>query len=352
MYSTSFSGGEDPGLQLCQKDAHEKGNFSICTGSEKDAVPIYITEVEQSQHAMQVGQRAERGNRSAYSQAFLSMARTKPQDSARSAKVSFIFGDAPLDNPQNLGYQRLMDDSPEMLDEHGSLYLPNNEGLKHLDPSGDGDGFQYGSHMVYSSINDAKIFGNTGGIEEPLLHDICYAETTDDAEDEDEASCEEDSEVSEMGKTTFLKFSGSSDDIIDLTSLPPPEGDDEEDNDVLLHSLNLAIAAPPPGFRDSSDEEEHLVSQVTEGRGPGKLDDIPVSLIDTVPTQGNGSSEKALDDAVVSTLQALEALAASEESSHPQSNSNTGSYTNSIYSLIAPNFIRCVLLYTSIAPRC
>ncbi|XP_023682292.1 FERM and PDZ domain-containing protein 4-like isoform X2 [Paramormyrops kingsleyae] len=326
MYSTSFSGSEDPGLQLCQKDTHEKGNFSICTGIEKEAVPIYITEVEQSQHAMQVGQRAERGNRSTYCQAFLSMARTKPPDSARSAKVSFIFGDAPLDsiNPQNLGYQRLMDDSPEMLDEHGSLYLPNNEGLKHLDPSGDGDGFQYGSHTVYSSINDAKIFGNTGGIEEPLLHDICYAETTDDAEDEDEASCEEDSEVSEMGKTTFLKFSGSSDDIIDLTSLPPPEGDDEEDNDVLLHSLNLAIAAPPPGFRDSSDEEEHQVSQVTEGRGPGKLDDIPVSLIDTVPTQGNSSSEKALDDAVVSTLQALEALAASEESSHPPSTSNTG----------------------------
>uniref|UniRef100_A0A8C9TYY3 FERM and PDZ domain containing 4 n=1 Tax=Scleropages formosus TaxID=113540 RepID=A0A8C9TYY3_SCLFO len=317
-YSTSFTGCEDPGIQMHQRSTQDN-DFSVCTGNENEVAPIYITEVQQSQHVMQAGDRAERGNRSVHSQPFLSVPRSKPQDSPRSAKVSFIFGDPPLDsiNPQNLGYQRLMDESP-ILDEHGSMYLQNTEDFKTMDPSGDGESLQYGSHPVYGNIGDAKMFGNTEGIEEPLLRDICYAETTDDAEDEDEGSCEEDSVVGEMGKTTFLSLSGSSDDIIDLTSLPPPEGDDEEDNDILLHSLNLAIAAPPPGFRDSSDEEG------TEGKGPGQGEDIPVSLIDAVPTQGNVGNEKALDDAVVSTLQALEALAASEDQAHSQSDSTTG----------------------------
>ncbi|MFT7817993.1 FERM and PDZ domain-containing protein 4 isoform X1 [Arapaima gigas] len=317
-YSTSFTGCEDPSVQMRQRSSQDN-DFSVCTGSESEVAPIYITEVRQSQPAMQAGDRGERGNRSVHTQPFLSVPRSKPQESPRSAKVSFIFGDPPLDsiNPQNLGYQRLMDESP-VLDEHGSMYLQNAEDFKTTDPGGDGEGLQYGSHPIYGNIGDAKIFGNAEGIEEPLLRDICYAETTDDAEDEDEGSCEEDSVVGDMGKTTFLTLSGSSDDIIDLTSLPPPEGDDEE-NDVLLHSLNLAIAAPPPGFRDSSDEEG------TEGKGPGHREEIPVSLIDAVPTQGNTGSEKALDDAVVSTLQALEALAASEDQAHhPQSDSTTG----------------------------
>lgn len=225
-----------------------------------------------------------------------------------------------------------------MLDEHRALFLGNNEEFKAMDPCMDGDSFQYPSHAIYSNIGEAKIFGTAEGIEEPLLRDICYAETTDDAEDEDEGSCEDDSVVMgggedagdeedrgpEKTKATFLKLSGSSDDIIDLTSLPPPEGNDDEDSDVLLHSLNLAIAAPPPGFRDSSDEEEQHGPQGPKDVGPCPCGDIPVSLIDAVPTQGEGE-EKALDDAVVSTLQALEALAASEEHTHPQSHDNSGS---------------------------
>lgn len=306
-----------------------------------DGAPLYITEMQQSQHMGHMGQRAEQVSRGPHAQPYLCVPRPKPQDSPRSAKVSFIFGDPPLDrvNPQNLGYQRLMDDGPEVFDKHRSLYLqhvddykaldPVLDDYKALDPVLDGDGFQYSPHPVYG---DAKIFGNAEGIEEPLLHDICYAETTDDAEDEDEISCEEDMVV--MGdlrdkQPTFLALSESSDDIIDLTSLPPPpEGNDEEDTDVLLQSLNMAIAAPPPGFRDSSDEDEHHGAPAAEGQ-PGQVrrNDIPVSLIDAIPTQSEGESEEALDDAVVSTLQALEALAASEEQSHPQSDNSSGSYT-------------------------
>uniref|UniRef100_A0A3Q1IJ94 FERM and PDZ domain containing 4 n=1 Tax=Anabas testudineus TaxID=64144 RepID=A0A3Q1IJ94_ANATE len=242
------------------------------------------------------------------SQTYLNIPRPKPQDSSRSAKVSFIFGDPPLDsvNPQNLGYQRLMDESTEFLDNHFPMYRRLEEDYKMMDAIEDGDGYQYST----------KIFGPTECIEEPLLHDICYAETTDDAEDEDDISCEEDTVMSDIDKPMLLSLSGSSDDIIDLTSLPPPpEGNDEEDNDVLLHSLNLAIAAPPPGFRDSSDEEEQ------QGAGTGG---IPVSLIDSVPTHKAESHGEPLDDAVVSTLQALEALAASEEQSPAQSESSTG----------------------------
>ncbi|KFP01577.1 FERM and PDZ domain-containing protein 4, partial [Calypte anna] len=150
----------------------------------------------------------------------------------------------------------------------------------------------------------------------------------------------------EINRPTLLSLSGSSDDIIDLTSLPPPEGDDNED-DFLLHTLNMAIAAPPPGFRDSSDEEDSQ-NQATQPRDNKEQasnlgnDDIPVSLIDAVPTNTEGKCEKGLDDAVVSTLQALEALAASEEQQtndnsgvailraySPESSSDSGNETNS-----------------------
>lgn len=253
--------------------------------------------------------------RATCSQTYLNVPRPKPQDSSRSAKVSFIFGDPPLDsvNPQNLGYQRLMDESPEILDNHNPMYRRLEEDYKMMDAIEDGDGYQYST----------KIFGPSECIEEPLLHDICYAETTDDAEDEDDISCEEDMVMSDIDKPMLLSLSGSSDDIIDLTSLPPPpEGNDEEDNDVLLHSLNLAIAAPPPGFRDSSDEEEQ---QGAGTRTQGARNDIPVSLIDSVPTHRAEGHGEPLDDAVVSTLQALEALAASEEQSPAQSENSTGS---------------------------
>lgn len=294
-YSQEFSG------QDC-----EYLNHGRCEGQ-----PVYVTEIHQTQHTIHTVERAE-CCRIPCTQTYLNVPRPKPQDSSRNAKVSFIFGDPPMDsvNPQNLGYQRLMEDNPEILDNHSHMYRRLEEDYKLMDAIEDGDGYQYATN----------IFGPTECIEEPLLHDICYAETTDDAEDEDDISCEEDLVMSDIDKPMLLSLSGSSDDIIDLTSLPPPpEANNEEDSDVLLHSLNMAIAAPPPGFRDSSDEEEH------GGSGSGaRGSDIPVSLIDSVPTRGVGAPGPPLDDAVVSTLQALEALAASEEQGPAQSENSTG----------------------------
>ncbi|XP_050187854.1 FERM and PDZ domain-containing protein 4 isoform X1 [Myiozetetes cayanensis] len=272
----------------------------------------------------------------------------KAQDSPRGAKVSFIFGDHNLDgiSPQTLGYERLLDESPEILEKQRAIYISNASDIKGLELSPDAESIQFATNSVYATISDGKIFGAAEGIEEPLLHDICYAENTDDAEDEDEVSCEEDIMVGEINRPALLSLSGSSDDIIDLTSLPPPEGDDNED-DFLLHTLNMAIAAPPPGFRDSSDEED-TQNQATQPRDNKEQDsnlgndDIPVSLIDAVPTNTEGKCEKGLDDAVVSTLQALEALAASEEQQtndnsgvailraySPESSSDSGNETNS-----------------------
>ncbi|KAJ6667528.1 hypothetical protein lerEdw1_016649 [Lerista edwardsae] len=272
----------------------------------------------------------------------------KTQGSPRAAKVSFIFGNHSLDviNPQTLGYERLLDESPEALDKQRALYISHANDIKGLELSPDADSIQFAANSVYAGLNDGKIFGGAEGIEEPLLHDICYSENTDDAEDDDEVSCEEDIMVGEINRPALLSLSGSSDDIIDLTSLPPPEGDDNED-DFLLHSLNMAIAAPPPGFRDSSDEEDsqnHATPyrEDAEQANHSESDDIPVSLIDAVPTNTEGKCEKGLDDAVVSTLQALEALAASEEQQtndnsgvailraySPESSSDSGNETNS-----------------------
>ncbi|XP_026126876.1 FERM and PDZ domain-containing protein 4-like isoform X3 [Carassius auratus] len=296
--------------------------YAICGRREFDISPT-VSEMHQLQHRMYGDEKAERTSRASHMhpQPYFSVPKGKPQESPRSAKVSFIFGDPPLDsvNPQNLGYQRLMEDIPEVLEENRYMYAQQKD-YKPLEASLEVDGFQYGSHMVYG---DAKIFGTTEGIEEPLLRDICYAETTDDAEDDDDISCEEDMMMMMMGEikdkaNSLLSLSESSDDIIDLTSLPPPpEGDDEEDSDDLLQSLNLAIAAPPPGFRDSSDEDDHQERK-------GIKNDIPVSLIDSVPTQVAGGTGEVFNAAVVSTLQALEALAASEEQSHPQSDNSSG----------------------------
>ncbi|XP_038238419.1 FERM and PDZ domain-containing protein 4 isoform X5 [Dermochelys coriacea] len=292
------------------------------------------------------------GNRSLNQQSLLSLSglesTKKAQDSPRGAKVSFIFGDHSLDgiSPQTLGYERLLDESPEVLDKQRAIHISSTNDIKGLELSPDVESIQFATNSVYASINDGKIFGAAEGIEEPLLHDICYAENTDDAEDEDEVSCEEDIMVGEISRPTILSLSGSSDDIIDLTSLPPPEGDDNED-DFLLHSLNMAIAAPPPGFRDSSDEEDsqNQTTQYTEDKEQAsnlRNDGIPVSLIDAVPTSTEGKCDKGLDDAVVSTLQALEALAASEEQQtndnsgvailraySPESSSDSGNETNS-----------------------
>uniref|UniRef100_A0AAY5EGU5 FERM and PDZ domain containing 4 n=1 Tax=Electrophorus electricus TaxID=8005 RepID=A0AAY5EGU5_ELEEL len=294
-----------------------------------DIAPVYITELHQSQHALHMDGDIEQASRGAHThthtQAF-GRSWGMVQDSPRSAKVSFIFGDTLPDgmNSQTLGYQKLLEDPAEVLEEHRSVYIQQ-EGYKPLESGLDFDGFQYTSHMVYG---DAKIFGTTEGMDEPVLHDICYAETTDDAEDDDDISCEEDMMMS--GETrdravSVLSLSESSDDIIDLTSIPPPlEGANEEDNDNLLQSLNLAIAAPPPGFRDSSDEDEHQGAHAGGKRSSVLTGDVPVSLIDTVPTHGSRAAQEVLDQAVVSTLQALEALAASEEQSHAQSDNSSG----------------------------
>ena len=200
--------------------------------------------------------------------------------------------------------------------------------MKSLGLTPDAESIQFVANSVYANIGDVKNFEAAQGIEEPLLHDICYAENTDDAEDEDEVSCEEDLVVGEMNQPAILNLSGSSDDIIDLTSLPPPEGDDSED-DFLLRSLNMAIAAPPPGFRDSSDEEDSASQAASflgdkEPGGALQNDDIPVSLIDAVPTSTEGACDKGLDNTGVSTLDTLEALSVSED---PQTSDNSGSFT-------------------------
>eukprot|EP00069_Balaena_mysticetus_P005142 bmy_00895T0 len=273
----------------------------------------------------------------------------KAQEPPRGAKVSFIFGDLALDDgitPPTLGYERLLDQSPELLEKQRNLYISGANDTKSLDLTPDAESIQFVANSVYANIGDVKNFEAAQGIEEPLLHDICYAENTDDAEDEDEVSCEEDLVVGEMNQPAILNLSGSSDDIIDLTSLPPPEGDDNED-DFLLRSLNMAIAAPPPGFRDSSDEEDSQSQAASfledkEAGGTLQNDEIPVSLIDTVPTSAEGKCEKGLDNAVVSTLDTLEALSVSEDQQtsdnsgvailraySPESSSDSGNETNS-----------------------
>ncbi|KAM3608086.1 uncharacterized protein V6R79_018843 [Siganus canaliculatus] len=314
-YSTPNKGCEDRNNQRCSQEYSDQDCDYLDHG-RCETQPVYITEIHQPQHSVHMAERVE-CCRIPCSQTYLNVPRPKPQDPSRNAKVSFIFGDPPLDsvNPQNLGYQRLMDEGPEIIDNHSPMYRRLEEDYKMMEAIEDGDGYQY----------SPKIFGPTECIEEPLLRDICYAETTDDAEDEDDISCEEDMVMSDIDKPMLLSLSGSSDDIIDLTSLPPPpEGNDEEDNDVLLHSLNLAIAAPPPGFRDSSDEEEQQQQGAAGTQASGARNDIPVSLIDSVPTHRAEGNGEPLNDAVVSTLQALEALAASEEQSPAQSESSTG----------------------------
>nr|XP_046179304.1 FERM and PDZ domain-containing protein 4-like [Oncorhynchus gorbuscha] len=337
-YSTSLDNCEDPNAAGQDERYSSDMDFSNNGGRVNNISP-YIPERQHHTLTLQQNERPSEGRRSPQPPP-LPPARNKPQDSPRSAKVSFIFGDPPLNtvNPQNFGYERLMDESPEVPEHRPIAYLHSN-----VNNPGDFRAqvtvpFQFADgmpHVVYSNIGEELV-------EEPLLRDLCYADTTDDAEDEDDASCEEDSTGTGGGegggggttaasKATILTLSGSSDDIIDLTSLPPPEGgdDDDDDTDGVLHSLNLAIAAPPPGFRDSSDEE----SPESRPLATAGNNDMPVSLIDAVPTgsHGEGSGrERRLEDAVVTTLQALEALTVSEERPHPprpqrpQPNSNPG----------------------------
>ncbi|NXG45479.1 FRPD3 protein, partial [Psilopogon haemacephalus] len=124
------------------------------------------------------------------------------------------------------------------------------------------------------------------------------------------------------------KPSGGRDNMVDLMSLPPPGSDEEEDETT---SLLPAIAAPPPGFRDnSSDEDDPKRRAAAQSQEQGRhlcsilYDEIPVTLIDTVQPRTVRDHAQELDDALVSTLQALEALAASEDCPHPPPQQTAG----------------------------
>lgn len=338
---TTFIGEGEQEAQITYIDSKQKTvEISDGTSCPKDHRHLYMANTynsdELSQQLAQPGDAAcEADYRSLAQRSLLTFSGPetlkKAQESPRGAKVSFIFGDLAMDdgiNPPTLSYERLLDESPELLEKQSHVYMSSANDMKNLDLTPDADNIQFVEHSVYANIGDVKNFEATQGIEEPLLRDICYAENTDDAEDEDEVSCEEDLMVGDMNQPALLNLSGSSDDIIDLTSLPPPEGDDNED-DFLLRSLNMAIAAPPPGFRDSSDEEDSQsqAASFLEDKEPGSSlqnDEIPVSLIDAVPTSTEGTCDKGLDNTVVSPLEALEALSVSEEQ---QTSNNSGSFT-------------------------
>ncbi|XP_047658533.1 FERM and PDZ domain-containing protein 3 isoform X2 [Tachysurus fulvidraco] len=118
---------------------------------------------------------------------------------------------------------------------------------------------------------------------------------------------------------------------VDLTALPPPgsEEDEEiEDRGEKLQPPPPAIAAPPPGFRDNSSDEDDAkknrkaapTTGATAALAPlaDTQEKVPVTLIDNVAPRTVRDHAQELDDALVSTLQALEALAASEDYPHQQ----------------------------------
>lgn len=118
---------------------------------------------------------------------------------------------------------------------------------------------------------------------------------------------------------------------VDLTALPPPgsEEDEEiEDRGEKLQPPPPAIAAPPPGFRDNSSDEDDAkknrkaapTTGATAASAPlaDTQEKVPVTLIDNVAPRTVRDHAQELDDALVSTLQALEALAASEDYPHQQ----------------------------------
>lgn len=124
---------------------------------------------------------------------------------------------------------------------------------------------------------------------------------------------------------------------VDLMALPPPGNEEEEEADGGVEKLQPpppAIAAPPPGFRDNSSDEDDpkrakkartsTSVEVSTGKLVQAKEDVPVTLIDNVSTRTVRDHAQELDDALVSTLQALEALAASEDyPHHPQQPTQT-----------------------------
>ncbi|KPP68870.1 FERM and PDZ domain-containing protein 3-like, partial [Scleropages formosus] len=107
---------------------------------------------------------------------------------------------------------------------------------------------------------------------------------------------------------------------VDLMSLPLPgrkEGEEEdEDGGKMLMPAPPTIAAPPPGFRDNSSDEDDLKKECKAPDGVVSTEPVPVTLIDAVTTRTVRDRAKELDDALLSTLQALEALSASEDCPH------------------------------------
>ncbi|KAM7338685.1 hypothetical protein ACRRTK_002169 [Alexandromys fortis] len=122
----------------------------------------------------------------------------------------------------------------------------------------------------------------------------------------------------------------SRDNMVDLMSLPPPGSEEEEEEEDETTSLLPAIAAPPPGFRDNSSDEDDPKRRAVQSQEQGRhlrgllYDEIPVTLIDSVQTRTVRDHAQELDDALVSTLQALEALAASEDGPHPPPQQTAG----------------------------
>ncbi|XP_037677804.1 LOW QUALITY PROTEIN: FERM and PDZ domain-containing protein 3 [Choloepus didactylus] len=127
----------------------------------------------------------------------------------------------------------------------------------------------------------------------------------------------------QLGPCEGGRPSSSRDNIVDLMSLPPPGSEEEEEEEDESTSLLPAIAAPPPGFRDNSSDEDDPKRRAVQSQEQGRhlrgllYDEIPVTLIDSVQTRTVRDHAQELDDALVSTLQALEALAASEDGPHP-----------------------------------
>ncbi|RXM33084.1 FERM and PDZ domain-containing protein 3 [Acipenser ruthenus] len=112
---------------------------------------------------------------------------------------------------------------------------------------------------------------------------------------------------------------GSREGTVDLISLPLPGSEKEEEEEAgAAQPPPPAIAAPPPGFRDHSSDEEDPKRRavVATAGGVEPSEEVPVTLIDNVATRTVRDHAQELDDALVSTLQALEALAASEDYPH------------------------------------
>ncbi|XP_036780870.2 FERM and PDZ domain-containing protein 3 isoform X3 [Manis pentadactyla] len=127
----------------------------------------------------------------------------------------------------------------------------------------------------------------------------------------------------QLGPRKVGRPGSSRDNMVDLMSLPPPGSEEEEEEEDESTSLLPAIAAPPPGFRDNSSDEDDPKRRAVQSQEQGRhlrgllYDEIPVTLIDSVQTRTVRDHAQELDDALVSTLQALEALAASEDGPHP-----------------------------------